>query len=105
MILNMIKNHCLAKSIADAAWSMFFHCLAYKAEEADRLFVKVAPHYTSQICSRCHHKQDMPLDVRVYLCSKPGCGLILDRDWNAALNILRLGLQALGLRALEAASL
>jgi putative transposase len=87
----MVHNHCLSKSISDAAWSAFFDQLSCKAEEAGRVVVKVNPAYTSQDCSRCHHRQKMPLSVRTYHC--PCCLLSLDRDHNAALNILALGLQ------------
>jgi putative transposase len=91
----MTHNHCLAKSIADASWSAFFAQLSRKAAEAGRAFVKVNPAYTSHTCSRCGHRQKMPLDVRVFKC--PCCAVQLDRDLNAALNIHGLGLQALGL--------
>jgi putative transposase len=91
----MIHNHCLAKSIADASWSAFFVQLSRKAEEAGRAFIKVNPAYTSQTCSRCGHRQLMPLDVRIFTC--PCCHAHLDRDLNAALNIRALGLQGLGL--------
>jgi putative transposase len=95
----MIHNHCLAKSIADASWSAFFSQLTSKAEEAGRAFVKVNPAYTSQDCSRCHHRQKMPLSERIYHC--PCCLLSIDRDLNAALNIRAVGLHSLGL-SLEA---
>jgi putative transposase len=91
----MTHNHCLAKSIADASWSEFFSKLSCKAEEAGRQLVKVNPAYTSQGCSRCHHRQKMPLSERTYHC--PCCLLSIDRDLNAALNMCGLGLQALGL--------
>src|SRR5713226_2518205 len=91
----MTQNHCLAKSIADASWSEFFTKLSCKAEEAGRQLVKVNPAYTSQGCSRCHHRQKMPLSERTYHC--PCCLLSIDRDLNAALNMCGLGLQALGL--------
>src|SRR6266571_188586 len=94
-VQRMTHNHCLAKSIHDAAWSAFFSQLSRKAEEAGRQFIKVNPAYTSQICSRCGHRKIMPLDVRVFDC--PCCSAHLDRDLNAALNIRGLGLQALGL--------
>lgn len=94
-ISRMTHNHCLAKSIADASWSAFFSQLAAKAEEAGRMLVKVNPAYTSQTCNRCGHRQQMPLDVRIFAC--PCCHVQLDRDLNAALNICGLGLQALGL--------
>lgn len=99
----MVHNHCLAKSIADAAWSAFFAQLSCKAEEAGRQFVKVNPAYTSQTCSRCGHRQKMPLAERVYHC--PCCLLSLDRDLNASLNILAVGLHSIGSQSLEAPSL
>jgi putative transposase len=90
----LVHNHCLAKSISDVAWSTFVSLLAYKAASAGRRFVKVNPAYTSQDCSRCHHRQKMPLAERVFRC--PCCDLELNRDHNAALNIVALGLQSLG---------
>jgi putative transposase len=95
----MIQSHCLAKSIIDASWSAFFSQLHSKAEEAGRTYIAVNPAYTSQTCSRCGHRQKMPLDVRIFDC--PCCHIQLDRDLNAALNICALGLQGLGL-SLEA---
>ncbi|HEX9130946.1 MAG TPA: RNA-guided endonuclease TnpB family protein [Ktedonobacteraceae bacterium] len=97
----MTHTHCLAKSIADASWSAFFAQLSSKAEEAGRAFVKVNPAYTSQDCSRCHHRLKMPLSERIYHC--PCCLLSIDRDLNAALNIRAVGLHSLGL-SLEAPS-
>ena len=91
----MVHNHCLAKSISDAAWSLFFSQLMSKAEEAGYLLIKVNPAYTSQICSRCGHRQKMPLSERMFHC--PCCLLSIDRDLNAALNIKALGLQSVGL--------
>jgi putative transposase len=91
----MIHNHCLAKSISDAAWAQFASMMRVKAEWAGRTFIAVNPAYTSQDCSRCGHRQKMPLADRIYRC--PCCFLELDRDLNAALNLLSLGLQALGL--------
>src|SRR2546421_920921 len=71
----MVHNHCLSKSIHDAAWSEFFSKLSYKAEEAGRRYVAVNPAYTSQDCSRDpvwgtgnHHRQVMPLSERTYHC-------------------------------------
>ncbi len=90
----MVHNHCLAKSIQDAAWSQFATFLAYKAAWAGRRCVAVNPAYTSQDCSRCGHRQKKTLAERVHSCAC--CGLTLDRDHNAAFNILRLGLQSLG---------
>ena len=96
----MAQNHCLSKSIHDAAWSAFFAHLSCKAEEAGRTFVKVNPAYTSQTCSRCKQRQPMPLSERVFDC--PCCHLSIDRDQNASLNILALGLQGIGSHSVDA---
>ena len=85
-----MKNRRLAKSIADAAWSLFRHCLEYKAEEAGIGFKAVDPKYTSQTCSGCGAVEKKPLSQRWHKCK---CGVSLDRDHNAAINILSLGLQ------------
>ncbi|HEY7021992.1 MAG TPA: transposase [Ktedonobacterales bacterium] len=90
----MMHNHCLAKSIHDAAWSQFARLLSYKAAWAGRRCVAVNPAYTSQDCSQCgHRKTDLSLADRFYTCSC--CGVVFDRDLNASLNILRLGQQSL----------
>jgi putative transposase len=91
----MLHNHCLAKSISDAAWSQFVSMVSCKAEEAGRTYIAVNPASTSQTCSACGYRQKMPLSERVFRC--PCCSLRLDRDLNAALNIRGLGLQTLGL--------
>jgi putative transposase len=91
----MVHNHCLAKSIQDAAWSQFATFLSYKAAWAGRVFVAVNPAYTSQDCSGCGHRQKKTLAERIHACAC--CGVTLDRDHNAALNILTLGQQSLGL--------
>lgn len=92
-VRNMIKNPKLAKSIADAAWSSFVQTLLAKAEEAERTIVRVNPAYTSQRCSACGQRQEMPLSVRVYEC--PNCDLIMDRDHNSSMNILEEALHEL----------
>lgn len=84
----------LAKSIADAAWKQFVQYTMSKAAEAGRRVVLVDPRNTSQRCSRCGQLVQKDVSVRVHSC--PVCGLVLDRDENAAINILRLGLQSLG---------
>ncbi len=85
----------LAKSVNDAAWGEFLHWLRVKAESAGRVVVEVNPCGTSQVCSGCgvigEHKS---LAVRVHRC--PDCGLVLDRDINAAKNILAAGKAAQG---------
>ena len=79
----------LNKSINDAGWGQFLSILAYKAAKAGKAVVKVKPHNTSQICSCCNRLVKKDLSVRMHECL---CGLILDRDWNAAINIKRVGL-------------
>ena len=98
-IKNMLQNHCMAKSISDAAWRQLIQYTTYKAENAGRVVVLVEPRHTSQRCSGCGMMVEKSLDVRVHEC--PECGLVIDRDENAAINILRLGLESLGI-ALEA---
>lgn len=85
-VSNMVKNRHLSKSISDASWATFFEILSAKAEEAGRTVVKVKPHGTSQNCSGCGERVPKTLAVRVHHCT--ACGLVLDRDKNAALNIL-----------------
>jgi len=84
-IVNMLKNHCLSKSIADASWGTFFHMLFYKAESAGGKVLKVAPHGTTKKCCRCGLDVPKSLSDRVHIC--PNCGLKMDRDLNASKNI------------------
>jgi putative transposase len=91
---NMVKNHHLAKSIADAGWSGFLSILSFKAAYAGKTVVAVPPAYTSQACSGCGVLVSKGLSVRWHLC--PECGTSLHRDHNAALNVLRLGQSAGG---------
>jgi putative transposase len=86
---NMLKNHHLAKSIADAGWSVFLSILSFKAACAGRSVVAVPPAYTSQTCSGCGVLVKKGLSVRWHSC--PDCGLALHRDHNAARNIERAG--------------
>jgi putative transposase len=102
-ITRMVKTHCLAKSIADAAWNQLATYTRYKAESAGRAYVEIDPHGTSQRCSACSVVVKKDLSVRVHQC--PSCGLEIDRDLNAALNILALGLESIGSRSVEAHSL
>lgn len=88
----LVHNHCLAKSTYDAAWGQFAAILSNKAACAGRSFVAVNPAYTSQDCSSCGHRQPMPLGERIYRCLC--CDLEMDRDQNAALNIVALGNRA-----------
>lgn len=86
---NLLRNHHLAKSIADARWSGFLSILAFKAVCAGKRAVAVPPAYTSQTCSGCGAIVHKGLSVRWHLC--PDCGTSLHRDHNAAKNIERAG--------------
>jgi putative transposase len=79
----------LNRSMRDVAWFGFFDVLRWKAEEAARTVIEVPAKDTSQLCSRCGARVPKDLSVRIHAC--PSCGLVIDRDVNAALNILRLG--------------
>ena len=79
----------LSKQMNDVAIGNFFNMLRYKAVSAGKEIIEVQPHFTSQDCSSCGERVKKDLSVRVHYCSK--CGLILDRDVNAAKNILALG--------------
>lgn len=91
---------CINKSIGDAAWRQFLDLLKSKAECADKRVIKINPAYTSQDCNICGNRQKLKLSDRIYHC--PCCSLSLDRDHNAAKNILGLGLQSVGV-SVEAA--
>jgi putative transposase len=92
-IRNLIeKKPYMAKSVLDASWNRFRTNVSYKAASAGRIVVLVNPAYTSQMCSGCGTIVKKDLFERVHNC--PKCGLVMDRDLNAAKNILRLGLQS-----------
>jgi putative transposase len=90
-IKNMMKNHKLAKSISDASWSMFRQWVEYFGKVFGKVTIAVPPRYTSQNCSNCGAKVVKTLSTRTHNCSN--CGTVLDRDHNAALNILAIGLK------------
>jgi putative transposase len=90
-ILGLSKSR-LAKGIHDSSWGQLLSFLSYKAESAGSQVVSVDPRYTSQVCSRCGSIVPKSLSVRVHSC--PDCGLVLDRDHNAAINILNKALRA-----------
>jgi putative transposase len=85
-ILNMLKNRHLAKSIHDAGWGQFMRWVRYYGEVHGVPVIAVEPQYTTQNCSGCGTQVKKSLSVRTHIC--PGCGLVLDRDENAARNIL-----------------
>ncbi|HEY9874926.1 MAG TPA: transposase [Candidatus Obscuribacterales bacterium] len=93
-VRNMVKNRKLAKSISDAAWSAFRDWLEYFGKVFGVATVAVPPHYTSQNCSNCGEVVKKSLSTRTHKCSH--CGFVLDRDWNAAINILELALRTVG---------
>jgi putative transposase len=83
----MNRNHSLALSSHDAGFGEFRQLLEYKAEEAGTQIIAVDPAYTSQTCSNCGTMVEKDVSVRVYKCA---CGLEIDRDVNAARNILEM---------------
>ena len=88
-INGMVRNHHLSKSILDAGWGYLKQRLADKAVEAGRQIVLVNPAYTSKTCSSCGELfPDLSLADRWIECV---CGLSMDRDVNAAINVLRVG--------------
>jgi putative transposase len=89
----MTHTQCLATRIHDAAWTQFTALLAHQAAGAGRRFVAVNPADPSQDCSGCGPRQTLSLAERTSAC--PCCGLVLDRDLNAARTILALGRQCL----------
>ena len=92
-VSNMIKNHKLAKSIADVSWSEFRRQLEYKSEWYGRELIIAPSNYaSSQLCSNCGNKssQTKDLSCRTYIC--PVCGMEMDRDINASKNLLKLAM-------------
>ena len=83
----------LARHISDCGWRDFLHMLDYKAEEAGSQIIYVNPAYTSQTCSKCGSIVKKELSERIHKCGV--CGCEMDRDHNASLNILRLGMESL----------
>jgi putative transposase len=93
-IANMVKNHCLAKSISDAGWYQYTQWLDYYGKIWDKAVVSINPAYTSQDCSNCGHRVKKTLSIRTHSC--PNCKIEICRDTNAALNILQKGMSILG---------
>ena len=93
-IHTMQRNHKLAGSITDTSWGTFLKILGSKAKDKGVRLVRIDPVNTSKTCSSCGTITDLKLGEQIFEC--PACGLILDRDYNAALNIKRLATQSLG---------
>ncbi len=93
-VRNMVRNHALAKSIADAGWGQLRSFSEYKAKRAGKLVVKVLPAYSTQECCFCGALNQVPLSVRTFDCR--GCMRTLDRDFNAAWIVLERGLAQVG---------
>jgi putative transposase len=91
----MGRSKGMRKSILDVAWTQFISMTVGKAAEAGRTVILVNPRNTSKMCSSCGAMVEKTLSTRTHAC--PNCGLVLDRDQNAALNILQRGLQTLTL--------
>ncbi|WP_231705656.1 RNA-guided endonuclease InsQ/TnpB family protein [Effusibacillus lacus] len=89
-VKGMMKNHRLAKSIANASWNRLANYLEYKSRRFGKTLVKVNPKNTSQKCSNCRQIVKKNLSERIHQC--PYCHVVLDRDLNAAINILQAGL-------------
>lgn len=87
-----VFGHKLNRSIGDVAWNQFTQFTTYKAEGAGRVVVFVDPRNTSKLCSRCGQLVEKTLADRIHRCS---CGLVLERDHNASINILALGMESL----------
>ena len=92
-VVNMMKNHCLAKSIADVSWGELLRQIKYKSEWNGRTFIQIDRFFpSSKTCNKCKYiKSDLTLKDRQWVC--PLCSVELDRDVNAAENILEQGLK------------
>ncbi|MEH2384891.1 MAG: RNA-guided endonuclease TnpB family protein [Nostoc sp.] len=92
-VSNLVKNHCLAKSISDVSWYQFRVFLEYFGKVFGRITIAVNPAYTSQECSNCGEVVKKSLSSRTHTCQ---CGCEMDRDHNAAINILNRGISTAG---------
>jgi len=86
---NLNKNHCLSRHVMDSSWGMFKQMLEYKANR----LIEVEPYNTTIDCSKCGNKVPKTLAIRIHECDR--CGVVLNRDYNAAINILQKGLKIL----------
>lgn len=92
-VSNLMKNHKLAKNIADVSWFEFRRQLEYKcAWKGRELIIAPSNYASSQLCSSCGNKssQTKDLSCRTYVC--PVCGMVMDRDINASINLLKLAI-------------
>ena len=96
-IRNMVRNRRLSKAISDASWGSFLHWVKYYGTMHGIPVIAVPPQFTTQDCSACGTRVKKSLSIRTHIC--PACGLVLDRDENAAKNILHAGLLILFLMA------
>jgi len=93
-VKGLVRNRHIAKSISDAGWYTFRQWLEYFGYKYGKITVAVPPHNTSQNCSHCGQKVKKSLSTRTHVC--PHCGYTEDRDVNAAINILRIGISTVG---------
>ena len=81
------------RKVSDLSYGAFQQMMLYKAVRAGKKVLKIGRFEpSSQICSKCGHRQKMPLDVRTYEC--PECGMMMDRDLNAAINLRNYGIRS-----------
>jgi putative transposase len=95
-IFNMVRNHCLAKSIQDSSWGSLIQKIDYKSNGS--MFKNPKTKYSSCKCCLCNNIQENPLDKGLddYICNN--CGNVMQKDWNASINHLKDTLESLGLR-------
>lgn len=92
-VKNMIRNKKLSKSMGDVSWRLFRTWVEYYGKIMGKIVLRVNPAYTTQICSSCGTIIKKDLKTRTHVCV---CGLVMDRDQNAAINILKAGLRTAG---------
>ena len=89
MTKNKKKRYYNHRNILDSSWGLFLQMLKFKAESAGIEYIKVNPKNTSKKCSNCGRIKNMPTNIRIYKCN---CGLEIDRDYNASINIFNRAL-------------